>query len=152
MNYQYTECGLDYIYIYGLKPVKDDEGEECFPINNINQLHQLIAEAIVTQIKGLGGKELRFLRTEMGYTQAELAQIVKKDTQTIGRWERGETEIDQNAEFLIRSLAKERLKIQSRLTIPELAALCIPTLEGKSIPLSYHPDHPKDPYRLMKSA
>jgi transcriptional regulator with XRE-family HTH domain len=48
------------------------------------------------------GKELRFLRTEMGMTQAELAKIVHREPLTISRWERSEDEIDSNAEVLVR--------------------------------------------------
>jgi transcriptional regulator with XRE-family HTH domain len=58
------------------------------------------------------GKELRFLRTEMGLTQAELAAIVHREPLAMSRWERGEVEqIDTNAETLIRLHAREVLKL-----------------------------------------
>ncbi len=78
-------------------------------------------------------------------TQAELARVVKKDHQTVGRWERGETEIDQNAEFVIRLLAAERLGIDPQITVEDLADRCVPSAEGSMIeidgsdPQAYRP-------------
>jgi transcriptional regulator with XRE-family HTH domain len=57
------------------------------------------------------GPELRFIRTEMGMTQAELAKVVHHDAQSVGRWERNEFPIDQTAEALIRLLAIEKLEL-----------------------------------------
>jgi len=36
------------------------------------------------------GSELRRLRTEAGLTQAQVAELVGRDPNTIARWERGE--------------------------------------------------------------
>lgn len=129
MEYQYTECGLDNVTIQDMDVVVDDAGEEVYSIPNIVGLHHVIATCIVRHPHGISPKELRFLRTEMGITQAELAEIVKKDHQTIGRWERGEKPIDQNAEALIRLLAAERLKLPTEGSIEELARRCVPAAE-----------------------
>lgn len=126
-TYRYTESGLDNVVIEGMAVVSDHSGDDTYTIPNLLGLHKVIAYCIITSQRGLQPKELRFLRTEMGLTQAELAQIVKMDHQTIGRWERGETELDQNAEFLIRVLAAERLDIDTKLTAQELAARCTPS-------------------------
>ena len=71
-----------------------------YSFRNVVGLHKAIAAGIIKHASSISPKELRFLRTEIGMTQAELAMIVKKDHQTVGRWERGETIIDQNAEAL----------------------------------------------------
>ena len=126
-DYRYTECGLDNVMIRGMNTLVDDAGEEVYGIENITGLHKAIAHCIVTRSHGINPDELRFLRTEMGLSQAELAQVVKKDHQTIGRWERGEKPIDQNAEFLIRMYAAQKLDIDPALTVEEMAARCIPS-------------------------
>jgi DNA-binding transcriptional regulator YiaG len=49
----------------------------------------------------ISGKELRYLRTEMDMTQAQLALVVHREPPTVSRWERGEENIDSDAEALI---------------------------------------------------
>lgn len=132
-DYRYTECGLDNVFIRDMKVIVDDAGEEVYGIPNVTGLHKVIAHCIITHKHGITPQELRFLRTELGLTQAEMAQLVKKDHQTIGRWERGEIAIDQNAEVVIRMIAAEKLAIDVRLTIEEMANRCIPTAEFETI-------------------
>ena len=132
-DYRYEECGLDDVIVRGMRVVVDDAGEEVYSVPNILGLHKVIAHCIITRSHGISPDELRFLRTEMGLTQAELAQVVKKDHQTIGRWERGEKPIDPNAELVIRAVAAERLGINPNVAIEELAKRCIPSAEFKTI-------------------
>jgi len=108
-SYQYIESGLDNVFIKGLSPVVDDEGDEVITIPFVAALHAEIARGIVTRNGAIRGAELRFLRTEMGMTQAELAQTVNVEGQTVGRWERDEFTVDPTAETVIRRLAGERL-------------------------------------------
>lgn len=124
--YNYTECGLDNVWIYGVQPVIDDAGEETVKLPKVAALHRTLAYAVITSEHGMTPKALRFLRTEIGLTQAELAAFVKKDHQTIGRWERGEKPIDQNAECMIRMLAAEKLELKPGLSVEEMAQRCVP--------------------------
>lgn len=128
-EYRYTECGLDNVVIHNMEVHVDDAGDDVYSIPNVIGLHKVIAYCIITQHQGISGAELRFLRTEMGLTQAELAKLVKKDHQTVGRWERGEIAIDQNAELVIRVVAAERLSIDTNMSVEEIAARCIPSAE-----------------------
>lgn len=124
--YHYRECGLDNVMIDGVVPCRDDDGDEVVTIPNVTGLHHTIAVAIVHHKAGMSGKELRFLRTEMGMTQAELAKVVHHDTQSVGRWERSECPIEPNAEALIRLLAVERLGLKSETdSVEELSAWCV---------------------------
>jgi DNA-binding transcriptional regulator YiaG len=129
VDYRYTECGLDNVTIHGAEVLVDDAGDEVYCIRNVVGLHKVIAQCIITHGHGITPDELRFLRTEMGLTQAELAALVKKDHQTIGRWERGEKTIDQNAEALIRMIAAEKLEVAGDMSAEETAARCIPSAE-----------------------
>jgi transcriptional regulator with XRE-family HTH domain len=128
-DYRYEECGLDNVIIHGMEIVIDDAGDEVYRIRNILGLHKVIAHCLITRSHGMLPEELRFLRTEMGLTQSELAQVVKKDHQTIGRWERGEKQIDQNAELVIRMYAAEKLGIDPQISVEELARRCVPSAE-----------------------
>lgn len=108
-KYHYIESGLDNVFINGLEPVVDADGDQVIEIPFIGALHAEIARGIVISKGAISGKELRFLRTEMGMTQAELSQKVGVDSQTVGRWEREETPFNSNAELVIRKIAGERL-------------------------------------------
>jgi transcriptional regulator with XRE-family HTH domain len=120
MEYEYRASGLDNVKLIGIQTVIDDEGDACVVIKNVNELNKAIAEAVVNCRRGISGKELRFLRTMMGKTQAELAGDVNKDTQSVGRWERGEHPIDANAEALIRLMAQEKLELRLDASISEV--------------------------------
>jgi DNA-binding transcriptional regulator YiaG len=132
-EYRYTESGLDNVTIKGMSIPIDDAGEEVYSIPNVLGLHKVIAHAIVVSECGITPKELRYLRTEMELTQAELASLLKLDHQTVGRWERGETPIDQNAEFVIRMLAVEKLEIDLELKVEEVLQRCIPSARCEMI-------------------
>lgn len=110
LDYRYEECGLDNVILVGLEAYEDDGGESAVTIRNINGLHRAITEGIAKKPTGITGRELRFVRTELGQTQAEMAAVINKDVQTIGRWERGEFPIDPNAETIIRVLALQHVE------------------------------------------
>ena len=131
--YHYKECGLDNVFIEGIDVCIDDDGDEVITISAVNELHQAIALGIVSHEHGISGAELRFLRTEMGYTQAELAIFVHNDKQTIGRWERSEYDIDSSAETIIRRLTIEKLNLDVELAMEELARRSIPTVPMQPI-------------------
>lgn len=109
---RYTECGLDDVFIIGMPVMTDDDDEETAAVPNINGLHRAIAGAVVSADAAMTGRRLRFIRTEMGLTMAELGRLVHKDQQSVGRWERGETPIDVNAETVLRLIAAERLGLE----------------------------------------
>ncbi len=146
--HHYTESGLLNVYIEGIVVETDDEGDEIVTIPAINELHRTIALGIVSHAKGIAGEELRFLRTEMGLTQAELAALVHRDKQTIGRWERNEIEIDSSAEALLRRFAIEKLELPTETGIDELSRRSVPTAEEQPIKIQRMNDHAR-PYELI---
>lgn len=133
MKYHYTECGLNNIVIEGLSVLIDDEGDEVVEIPYINKLHGAIASGIVSHEQGMSGAELRFLRSEIGMTQAELATLLHKDKQTVGRWERAESEIDGASETIIRKLAIEKLGLGISDGIDELSKKSVSTAQDQTI-------------------
>jgi DNA-binding transcriptional regulator YiaG len=144
-EYHYRECGLDNVVIKGMSPCMDDNKCAVVSIPNITGLHRSIAAAIVGHDAGISGKELRFLRTEMGMTQAELAKVVHHDTQSVGRWEREEHPMEPAAEALIRLLAIEQLNLEVKpATILEVSKRCIPTAGPQPITIDGEdPNHYK---------
>ncbi len=116
-EYHYTECGLNHVFIEGAGEFDDHAGKESVTIPAIGQLHRVIAEGIVTRQARMTGRELRFLRTEMGLTQARLAAILKVAPLTVSRWERSESPVNDLAEMLVRLLALETLEIGVELDV-----------------------------------
>jgi transcriptional regulator with XRE-family HTH domain len=121
MGYHYTECGLDNVVIEGLPVCKDQTGEETITIPAVGVLHHVIAQGIVTLPAKITGKELRFLRSELGMTQAELAETLRVSLLTISRWEREENPITDSAEMLVRLLADERLELGANLSVSSVS-------------------------------
>lgn len=144
-SYHYMECGLDNVLIAGVSFVTDDSGDQVLSIPNINGLHRAIAQFIVCRKSGMSGRELRFLRTEMGMTQAELADMIHREPLTISRWERSEGPIDSNAETLIRLHAIDELGLAVEVGVSELSHWSVPGAQEEPIsidgsdPANYRP-------------
>ena len=149
VDYRYEESGLDNVILKGLRAQTDDAGETVVNIPRINLLHKVLTHLVASKPSGLLPKEIRFLRTEMGLTQAELAERVGKDAQTIGRWERGETSPDQAAEMVIRARALEEAGGGNALTIDALAKMTVKS--GAAPPFLIDARDPKR-YRPMREA
>ena len=111
-EYHYTESGLDNVFILADIPLeKYEDGEKYIIIPAVGLLHQFITQAVINATGILNGKEIRFLRTEMEKTQAELAEILHCDSQTIARWEKDEHAISPAHDLIIRQLVAEELDI-----------------------------------------
>jgi putative transcriptional regulator len=107
-RYQYTECGLDNVYLLnGFKYVETPRGRGAV-IKDRGGLHRAIGRFLVREKKNLTGKEFRFLRHELDMTQQLVANLLHVDVQTVARWEKGRTEIPGPAQGLIRLLYEER--------------------------------------------
>ena len=119
--YHYTECGLDNVFIQGAVRFGDHAGEEAVTIPAIGNLHRVIAEGIVMHPAKMTGQELRFMRSEMGLTQAQLAAILKVTLLTVSRWERNETPVNDAAEMLVRLHSVEKLRLDVELDVESVS-------------------------------
>lgn len=124
-EYHYTGCGLENVIIKDVQILVDDGGEEVICIRNVNSLHKAIASSILTRRSSMSGSELRFIRTEMGLTQAQLAELVHRESLAVSRWEREECPIDSNAEAIIRLYAMEALQIEDKPTVQAVSESCV---------------------------
>jgi transcriptional regulator with XRE-family HTH domain len=126
-DYRYVECGLENVVISGASFVEDDNGDTVIRIPNVLGLHRAIATGIITRKAMMNGREMRFLRSEMGMTQSELAEMIHREPLTVSRWERSENEIDANAETLIRLHAIDQLKLDVDDGVSEISGWSIPS-------------------------
>ncbi len=132
VDYRYTESGLDNVVICDLEVKTDASGEKIYCLQYINKLHKAIATGILTKNSGISAEELRFLRTEMGYSQEELADVMKVSRATINRWENNKR-VDPNTEFVLRMLAAEKLGVDINKSVKELADSCVWKAEVSTI-------------------
>jgi putative zinc finger/helix-turn-helix YgiT family protein len=101
--YHYTECGLSYVYLTGVtymhcEACKDDVVE----IPREQELLERLAQFLIGQPYRLGGKEIRFLRSTVGWSQEELARRIGVKRLTVTRWEADKNTPDLSMDVLLR--------------------------------------------------
>lgn len=102
-EFHYTQCGLDYIYLCNGVDFKERDGETFYKIQDVDQLHDAIAHAIITSPSPLCGQELRFLRGLMGLSQESLARHVGRKRDAIAKPEMASHEpINKQLDRLVR--------------------------------------------------
>ena len=102
--YRYKESGLDDVMLENGCTIRQTPYGETVTIENVDALHRLLGSRIILQ-REITGAELRFLRREMGKTQAELAALFRMTEQTVSLWERDRTKaIPPLADSLLRLL------------------------------------------------
>ncbi|HXW24606.1 MAG TPA: helix-turn-helix domain-containing protein [Xanthobacteraceae bacterium] len=106
-TYHYTESGLDNVFLEGGVEYAD-KGKTVI-IHDIDGLQHAIGLWLVREPRRLSPKEFRFLRSELLLSQARLAKILGVKELTVGRWERGESEIPLSSEAIVRAMFLESL-------------------------------------------
>src|SRR5919109_5024054 len=102
-DYPYKESGLDNVILGGIKVYRCKDCNEVMPeIPQIDTLHKLIALHIIKKNEPLTGKELKFLRKEMGLSSVELAKQFGVNKVTVSRWENDAEKIGPANDKLIR--------------------------------------------------
>jgi putative transcriptional regulator len=107
--YQYTESGLDTVFLVSGFEFEDTAGGKTVTIHDVDGLHCAIGIELVCRRQRLTGKEFRFLRSELLLSQASLAKIFGVRELTIARWEKGQSEIPLSADAIVRQLFKESI-------------------------------------------
>ena len=149
LAYHYTECGLNNVFIEGADRFRGHAGEEAVTIPAIGHLHRVIAEGIVTHPAKMTGQELRFLRSEMGLTQAQLAAILKVTLLTVSRWERNETPVNDAAEMLVRLHSAAKLELDVDLDVESVSGKVTAAARTQEIRIDgSNPGH----YQLLDAA
>lgn len=102
--YHYKACGLDGIYLLNGYYLEDHDGEKHVSIKDMEGLHRAIGKHLVVHRKALAPKEVKFLRNTMDLTQAELAEKLGNNSQSVARWEKGECAMPGPEEKLLRAI------------------------------------------------
>lgn len=104
-RYQYTESGLDNVYLEGISVYVCPYCEtKVAQIPKIEQLHDLIGRALAAKPAPLTGAEVRFLRKNLGISARKWAEMIGVDPATLSRWESGGQKCSASLDLLVRLL------------------------------------------------
>ncbi len=113
IQYQYTECGLDNVYLSNGFTYKETSRGKFISIHDIDGLHKAIGLYLITSKKDLSKKEIRFLREEMLMSQSTLGRLLGVSEQAVHRWETGKSEPPKPSVALLRLLYREQVTNQN---------------------------------------
>jgi putative transcriptional regulator len=102
----YQECGLRNVWLANGFVEHVTPYGPGVAIDDLEGLHRAIAHGLVNKGVKLTGAELRFLRQEMGLSQAKLATMLGNEAQTVALWEKrgGQPKI---ADRFVRAIYRE---------------------------------------------
>ncbi len=107
--YHYTSCGLDNIYLKNGFDIQEGLEGKGVSIHDIDSLHLVIAKGIIDKSGPLSGREFRFLRIEMDFSQKVVGDLMDKSDQAVANWEKGKGDIHVLADKAIRDLYMESI-------------------------------------------
>jgi putative transcriptional regulator len=108
-GYHYTESGLDNVWLANGYEFHETTYGRGVSINNVDGLHKAIGLGLVERKDRLTGREIRFLRHELDWSQNALAQFLGTTEQTLARWEKDQVSIPGPAQRLLAGLYREHV-------------------------------------------
>ena len=112
-EYRYTESGLDNVVLTGVTLYKCACGETMPELKNVERVHRAVADGLAKKDSRLHGREVRFLRKEIGMTAKELAGLLSVSPVTVSRWESGKKKVGGVSDKLIRMLYVQTMQERS---------------------------------------
>ncbi|HEX4422524.1 MAG TPA: type II TA system antitoxin MqsA family protein [Kofleriaceae bacterium] len=87
-NHRYTESGLSNVVLVGIEVRHCPHcGERMVSIPHIDELHRMIAMAVIRERSRLAPNEIRFLRKWLGWSGVDFAKHMGVAPETVSRWE-----------------------------------------------------------------
>lgn len=103
-TYQYTECGLETVFLSnGVEVVRSARGDGI-RIGGVDRLHEEIGLAVSGVRRSLCGPEIRFLRKELLLSQKALGELLGVTELTVARWEKDQTPMPRATDALLRTM------------------------------------------------
>jgi DNA-binding transcriptional regulator YiaG len=87
-GYHYLESGLRNVWLANGFAARKTEYGEGISIADVEGLHKVIGLRLVERKPRLTGAEFRYLRKELGLSQAKLGKLWGYDAQTVAIWEK----------------------------------------------------------------
>jgi putative zinc finger/helix-turn-helix YgiT family protein len=110
----YVACGLPHVTLVGVEVRRCAAcGEHEVVIPKIEQLHRVIAHAVITQRARLTGAEVRFLRKYLGWSGVDFARHMGVTAESVSRWENDREPMSPTADRLVRLMVVTREPVSS---------------------------------------
>jgi putative zinc finger/helix-turn-helix YgiT family protein len=111
-------------------------GEECVSVSRPEDLHRYVALRVASKKERLTPKEIRFLRTHLGYSSSDFAKVMSVEPATVSRWERvaKPQDLGNVAERLLRVLVLTN-KPRERYPLEELGSAEASPIKIRMLPL-----------------
>ncbi len=150
-HHHYTESGLDDVYLANGFTIIENPRGPAIQIEDLEGLHRTIGLFLVNERKALNGKEVRFLRHELALTQHALGAILGVDSQTLARWEKGDTDrVTPTADRLLRLIYLEKIVGNPAICEPLQRIAELDEILGKRAEQLLFEDDPEDGWRLQE--
>lgn len=115
INYHYTASGLDNIVLKGVVEYRCPKCDEIFyGFGDLGRLHSAIADILLGKDELLSGKEIRYLRSHIGYSSEYFADVLGIDKSTISRVENGKQKTGKPLDRHIREVVFNKMKSPDR--------------------------------------
>lgn len=101
-SYQYQESGLDNVYIPNASVYRCPCGESFASLPGVARINEMVGLSIIKKKGKLTGREVCFLRKNMGLNARNFAELMNVDNVTVLKWENGEQKIENIEDKLIR--------------------------------------------------
>jgi putative zinc finger/helix-turn-helix YgiT family protein len=102
-RHHYTESGLRNVWLNGVENFNCSHCEENFAfIPCAQELHKMIAQILIKKEDQLSGREIRFLRKNMGMKAKDFAKELGVKPVTVSRWENGDSPPHESLDRLMR--------------------------------------------------
>jgi DNA-binding transcriptional regulator YiaG len=123
----YPQSGLANVVLQNVPMWVCANGHRDVQIPAVDQLHSLLASAIVVQPWSLKGNEIKFLRKFLSYSARDFSALIGVHHVTLSDWETNKTPIVRQSEALIRLAFAELIRDKFKRPFPKPL---IPVLES----------------------
>ena len=134
----YPECGLDNVRLHQVPVWECVNGHRDLQVPAVDELHQVLALAIITQSWRLKGQEVRFLRKHLGYTARHFSSLIGLSHVTLSRFENNRVEIPRKMDALVRLFAAQVFSEKTHTALPTPVIPVLQELEAGGSTLTPH--------------
>jgi putative zinc finger/helix-turn-helix YgiT family protein len=131
--YRNAESGLPGVVLLGVDVRRCQKcGAEEVAIPRIEELHRLMAQAVIRRPHRLVPAEIKYLRKWLGWSGVDFARHMGTTPETVSRWEQGRVPMSPQADRLL------RLMVATRAPVADYTLDALTTI-GRSAPLRPSP-------------
>jgi putative zinc finger/helix-turn-helix YgiT family protein len=112
-NIRYDASGLPYVTLQQVEVSRCPQcGEVEIALPRIDELHRVIAAALIAKPSRLDAAEIRYLRKYLGWSGADFAAHMGTTRETVSRWEHGAVAMGPQADRLLRLMVATKAPVQ----------------------------------------